>query len=248
MYSLPNENKIVVSHPKYLWFLTLSYTMVIVFANWFDPRLIKFFGLDTFAGTLIFPITFLLSDLITEIYGYKLARRAIWCGLLFNIIFIGFSQVMMHLPSPDFPENNALFDNLHATRIRLIIASIISYFCAEPLNSIIMAKLKIKMQGRNLSLRFGLSTFLASGVDSLIFAAIAFYGTISNPNLIRMMLIMWWVKVAVSLIGLPIAVRLAEKLKTVELLDIYDKRTKFYMFCLDTSYEQNDNEYLKIKN
>ena len=68
------ESKVISSHPKYLWFLTLAYSMVIVLANWFDPRLIRVFSLDTDAGTLIFPLTFLLSDLITEIYGYKHAK------------------------------------------------------------------------------------------------------------------------------------------------------------------------------
>ncbi len=63
----------IPERPKYLWALTLSFTMVIVLANWFDPRLIRIFGLDTDAGTIIFPLTFLLSDLITEVYGYKYA-------------------------------------------------------------------------------------------------------------------------------------------------------------------------------
>ena len=82
-----------------LWFLTLTYTMIIVLANWFDARLIHLIGLDTDAGTLVFPLTFLLSDLVTEVYGYKFARRAIWCGFLFNAVFLIYSQIVIHLPS-----------------------------------------------------------------------------------------------------------------------------------------------------
>ena len=74
--------------PKYLGFLILTYCMLMVFSNWFDPRLIDLFGLNTDAGTLIFPLGFLISDLITEVYGYKQARRAIWCGFLFNFLFL----------------------------------------------------------------------------------------------------------------------------------------------------------------
>src|SRR5688572_13040806 len=88
--------------PKYLWFLVLSYTMVLVLANWFDARLIQIFSFNTDGGTLIFPLTFLLSDLITEVYGYQQARRAIWCGFLFNIFFILYGLAITHLPSPDF--------------------------------------------------------------------------------------------------------------------------------------------------
>src|SRR5260221_13755082 len=113
---------------NYLWFLTLSYSMVMALANWFDPRLITLFGLTTDAGTLIFPLTFLLSDLITEVYGYKQARRAIWCGFLFNAIFILYGQLVIHMPSPDYPTHNDSFDTLLAMNVRIIIASRISYF------------------------------------------------------------------------------------------------------------------------
>jgi uncharacterized integral membrane protein (TIGR00697 family) len=162
------------ARPNYLWFLTLSYSMVIVLANWFDPRLISFFGLTTDAGTLIFPLTFLLSDLITEVYGYKFARQAIWCGFLFNALFIVYGQIVVRMPSPAFPTNNEMFDTLLTMNFRIIIASAISYLISEPMNSLVMAKLKIKMHGRYLGIRFVLSTVFASCIDSFIFGTIAF--------------------------------------------------------------------------
>lgn len=212
-------------------------------ANWFNPRIVQVFGLDFRASTLIFPITFLLSDLITEVYGFKLARRTIWCGVIFNLFFIVYGQIVTHLPSPSYPTNNVIFDSLHATTIRIIIASIISYFCAEPLNSIIMAKLKIKFNGKYLSLRFIISTVMASGLDSLIFSILAFYDTIESEHLNRMIFVMWFVKVFVELIGLPLSIFLVKKLKNIEQLDIYDRKTNFYMFCLDTKYTLKDNEF-----
>lgn len=234
--------------PNFLWFLTLSYAMVIVLANWFDPRLIKIFGLTTDAGTLIFPLTFLLSDLITEVYGYKHARRTIWCGFLFNVLFIVYGQLVIHMPSPDFPTNNAMFDTILATNIRIIIASSISYLISEPFNSFVLAKLKIKMQGRFIGIRFLASTIVAAGVDSFIFSLIAFYGVMSNTNLLYLVLTMWLIKVIIEIIGLPISIRLAKKLKKTEKLDIYDKRTDFTLFALDANYIDKDNEFeQKIK-
>lgn len=235
--------KAQIGQPKYLWFLTLSYTMVIVLANWFDPRLIRIFNLDTDAGTIIFPLTYLLSDLITEVYGYKHARRAIWCGFLFNALFIMYGQIIIHLPSPLYPTHNAMFDQLLAANARIIIASAISYLCAEPLNSYVMAKLKIKMSGRWIGVRFVASTFLASGLDSAIFGVIAFYGVMSNHNLWVLIVTMWFIKVFIEIIGLPISIRLARKLKQKEQLDIYDKRTQFTILSLDARYEQKDNEF-----
>lgn len=237
------ETRVIKTEPKYLWFLTLAYSMVIVLANWFDPRLIRIFFFDTDAGTIIFPLTFLLSDLITEVYGYKHARRAIWCGFLFNILFIVYGQIIIHLPSPEYPTNNAAFDQLLTMNIRIIFASLISYFCSEPFNSYVMAKLKIKMHGHYMGIRFLISTIVASATDSFIFGALAFYGIMSNSHLVSLILTMWLLKVFIEILGLPISIRTAIKLKKIEGLDIYDKATDFNILKLDAEYPENANEY-----
>jgi|SRR5579885_2346488 uncharacterized integral membrane protein (TIGR00697 family) len=227
-----------------LWLLTLTYSMVIVIANWFDARLIKLAGLVTDAGTLIFPLTFLLSDLITEVYGYKHARRAIWCGFFFNAIFIAYGQLIIHLPSPDFAANNAMFDTLLAMNVRILLASAISYLVAEPLNSLIMAKLKISMHGKHMGVRFVASTIAASAVDSLLFGTIAFYGTMSDDNLIHLIATMWLIKVGIETAGLPVSISLAKKLKQAEKIDMYDNHTHFNLFTLDTDYSAEDNAFV----
>ena len=230
--------------PRYLWFLILSYCMVMVLANWFDVRLIRIFSLDTDAGTLIFPLSFLLSDMMTEVYGYQQARRAIWCGFLFNIIFIIYAQIVIHLPSPDYAIiNNAKFDDILAMNSRIIIASTLSYLCAEPLNAFIMAMLKIRFSGHRLAMRFIASTFIASGVDSMIFGTIAFAGLMSNHQLLLLITTMWFMKVFIEVVGLPISLYLTRKLKQIEHLDIYDKKTDFSLFSLDVTYTKNDNRY-----
>lgn len=235
--------KTIQLNANYLWFITLSYTVVMLLSNWFDARLIHLFGLTTDAGTIIFPLTFILSDLITEVYGYKQARRAIWCGFLFNAVFILYGQLIIHLPSPDYPTNNALFDALLSTNMRIIIASTISYLCAEPINSIIMATLKIKTHGRFLGFRFIASTAIASLVDSFIFGYIAFVNVMSNDHLFSLILTMWLVKVLIEVMGLPISIYATIKLKQCEKLDIYDKGTQFSLFNLDISYPVENNEY-----
>jgi hypothetical protein len=240
-----DETKIILNNPKYLWFLTLTYCMAIVLSNWFDPRLIAIFGFSTTAGTLVFPITFLLSDLITEVYGYKNSRKAIWCGFLFNVIFILYGQLIIHMPSPHYSETrNALFDSFFIADIRIIFASIISYFCSEPINSFIMSKLKIKMNGMYMGIRFIISTIAASFIDSTIFCSIAFYGSISNINLINLILTMWIIKVLIEILALPFSIKLAKKLKKIEKLDIYDKNTNFNILDLDTEYTNKDNEFI----
>lgn len=240
-YSVLNSTRSI------LWFLTLTYTVIIILANWFDARLIQIFNLTTDAGTLVFPFTFLLADLITEVYGFKHARRAIWCGFLFNLLFIVYAQIVIHLPSPEFDTNNAAFDKLLTMNSRIILASAISYLCAEPFNSYIMAKLKIKMQGRYLGLRFVLSTCIAEGIDSVIFSILAFYREMPNINLFFFMLTMWFIKVLVEIFGLPLSIYLAKKLKQIEQLDVYDTNTNFNLFNLETDYSESDNAFGKNK-
>lgn len=215
-----------------------------VLSNWFDMRLVKIFSLTTDAGTLIFPLTFILSDLITEVYGYQQARRAIWCGFLFNGIFILYGQLVIALPSPDYAViNNQKFDDMLFMNLRIIIASMCSYFCSEPLNALVMAKLKILCKGKMLSLRYMASTSLASGVDSLIFGIIAFAGFMSYKNLVILIVTMWFLKVLIELLGLPISLSITRKLKRLECLDIYDNRTNFSLFRLQVDYTEKDNQY-----
>ncbi|HHT0593109.1 TPA: queuosine precursor transporter [Legionella anisa] len=238
------RNGKIIIHSSYLWYLTLTYSMIIILANWFDPRLINVWGLTTDAGTLIFPLSFLLSDLITEVYGYKYARRTIWCGFVFNLFFILYGQLVIHMPNPNFTTNNALFDTLLTINSRIILASFISYLIAESFNSYLIAKTKIKTQGRYMGGRFLLATFLASGLDSIIFTAIAFYKTLPHSVFMTMMFTMWLIKLFIELCGLPLSINLVNKLKKIEQIDIYDKNTKFNLFRFDLDYIQQENEFL----
>lgn len=239
------EDNQIKQFPKALWFLQVAYVAVILLANWFDIRLVKIGFLETDAGTLIFPLTFILSDLITEVYGYKYARRAIWAGFIFNFMFIIYSQVVIHLPSPAYAfTNNQSFDALLGFNTRIIIASTISYLCSEPLNSYIMATLKIKTAGRMTYLRFVLSTVVASLFDSFIFGTLAFYDTMSTTDLIKFNFTMWLVKVIIEIIGLPFSLKATRKLKEYEKLDMYDIGTKFNIFSLDAEYANKNNRYL----
>lgn len=229
--------------PKVLWFLTMAYAMVLIFANIFDARLVQVGGVLTDAGTVIFPLTFLLADVMTEVYGYKHTRRAIWCGLLFSLLFVAYGQLITHLPSPDFATQNALFDTMFKINERVILASFLSYICAEPLNSVLIAKLKMKLAGRYMAGRFVFSTVIASAVDSTIFTFLAFYGTLRQDHLWQLILTMWLIKVAIEILGLPLSVWLSNKLKRVEALDVYDKDTRFNIFSLNVTYATENNAF-----
>ncbi len=238
-----NKTHVVQNHPKYLWFLILSYSMIIAISNWFDARLVNIFGMTISPGALIFPVTFLLSDMITEVYGYKHARRAIWSAFLFNVIFIGYGQIIIHLPSPSFATDNATFNKLISANIFIILGSFASYLVSEPINSYILAKLKIKYRGQYTSLRFIGSTIVASALDSVVFAIIAFYKIYSTHDIMKIIIDIWITKTIIEILGLKLSIRLTKFLKKSEKLDIYDVDTNFSPFSLEATYNSKNNQY-----
>jgi queuosine precursor transporter len=248
MQSSTDELAMPAREPQYLWFLLVSYTMVIAISNWYDARLVEVLGIAFSPGALIFPLSFLLSDAITEVYGYKNARRAIWVAFLFNLLFIVFGQIVIHLPTPSFAvENNAAFDKLLSVNGWIVCASFVSYIISEPLNSYMIAKLKIILKGNYIGIRFIASTIFSALIDSILFINIAFHSSVDSHNLVLMVFNIWIIKSFVEIIGLPFSIRITKWLKNKEHLDVYDFKTNFNPFSLDIRYENTNNQYKQRK-
>ncbi len=228
--------------PSRLWFLISLYAMVLVLGNWFDLRLIKIFGLVANAGTPLFAFTFFLANLITEVYGYKYARLAIWWGFFFNLFVFVYGQLVILIPSLDH-YNTEIFDTLLQANNRAILGGFLGYICSEPLNSWVMAKLKIEFRGQFTGGRFLLSTLIASVADSVVFGFITFYGIFDQRILISMIFGMMVVKMTIYFLALPFFLHFAKKLKQKEHLDIYDKGTKFNLFRFETHYALSANHF-----
>jgi uncharacterized integral membrane protein (TIGR00697 family) len=219
--------------------------MVISLANWYDSRLVAIFGLVIAPGAMIFPLSFALSDVTTDVYGFKNTRRAIRVALLFNVIFLAFGQMVIHLPSPaDTMVDNAVFDKMFALNKWIVCGSFLSYLISEPLNSYLVAKLKIRWNGEYTGTRFLISTVFASLVDSAVFVIIAYSSAVSTKTLFSILFNIWILKTGVELLVLPFSVRLAKQLKKMEKIDIYDKKTNFNPFILDTTYDNDDNHFI----
>lgn len=220
--------------------LQLAYCVALLLANWFDPRLISFGNAVVDAGTLIFPFTYISADILTEVYGYKYSRITIWLGFIVNLFFLLYGQLIAILPSPAFAvATNHAFDQFFQMDLRVIVASFISYFCAEPLNAMLIAKLKIKFRGQYMAARFLGSTIIASAVDTVLFSLIAFYGVIPQARLTGFILTLWSAKIIIELTVLPFSTKLSKRLKHSEQIDRYDVNTRFTLFSWETRYEKN---------
>lgn len=203
---------------KYLWLFMMLYSIVAIMSNWFDSRLILIFGHVISPGTIVFPFTFLISDIITEVYGPKNAMKCIGIAFLFNLSFIAYGQIVISLPSPDFAmANNQLLEKFLHLNAWILAGSILSFVVSEPINSITNYGLKILLDGRFTGVRFITSTIIASGVDSFIFVFVSFARYYPVDKITVMSLNIWKVKVAVEIIGLLVSVRTAKKLYKIEL-------------------------------
>jgi len=194
-------------------------------------------GLVSFgAGNLFFPISYIFGDVLTEVYGYARARRAIWAGFGALLFATFMTQVILAMPpSPAEPFNARLqpaLEIVFGATWRIALASILAYWVGDFVNSYVLARMKVWMRGRHLWMRTIGSTLCGQGVDSLIFYPLAFYGLWSHEALAAVMVFNLLFKVGVEVAFTPVTYFVVGRLKRAEDVDTYDTHTHFTPFSL----------------
>ncbi len=180
------------------------------------------------AAVAIFPFSYIFGDVLTEVYGYRWARRIIWLGFACNLIFVVFARVGQVLPpAPNWDWQNA-YETILGYTPRLLAASFCGYFVGEFSNSFVLSKMKILTKGRWLWSRTVGSTIVGEGLDTLIFVTGAYYGT---PFFVPMIIVYHWLtKTAIEAIFTPFTYTVVNFLKKKESIDTYDYQTNFNPF------------------
>ena len=191
---------------------------------------------DFGAGILFFPLSYIFGDILTEVYGYALARRVIWSGFAAMLFATVMTWVVLAMPtSPDASFNAQLqpaLETCFGGGWRIALGSIIAFCVGDFLNSYVLAKMKVRMGGRHPWARFIGSTVVGQGVDSLIFYPLAFLGIWSPATLIAVMAANWLFKVLVEAVMTPVTTVVCAKLKAAEGVDAFDTDTDFTPFSL----------------
>jgi queuosine precursor transporter len=200
-------------------------------ANIIAVKLIQVGPLVLPAGVVIFPISYILGDILTEVYGYKYARRAIWLGFAGNLVAVTAIVLAGILPAPPFWTDQAAFDTILGFAPRLLVASFAAYLVGEFVNSTILAKMKIWTQGRHLWARTIISTVIGQGLDSLIFILIAFGGIMAPTAVVTAVLSQWLFKSAYEALATPLTYLVVNRLKSTEAVDTYDTETNLNPFA-----------------
>jgi uncharacterized integral membrane protein (TIGR00697 family) len=186
------------------------------------------------AGVLFFPISYIFGDILTEVYGYARARRVIWMGFGAMIFAAFMAWVVVALPPAAGWADQAAYEKIYGQTPRIVLASLIAYCVGSFVNSLVLAKMKVASDGKQMGWRFVASTVAGEGVDSLIFYPVAFYGVWSNDLLLKVMAAQWGLKVLVEIVLLPVTIRIVNALKKAESEDYFDRNTAFTPFSLKT--------------
>lgn len=184
------------------------------------------------AGILFFPVSYVIGDVLTEVYGYARARRVIWVGTAATIFMAGMAWVVVALPpAPDW-TNQAAYETIFGQVPRIVFASLCAFWAGEFVNAYVLARMKVASGGRHLWMRTIGSTVVGQAVDSLIFYPLAFLGAAGwTPQLVVTVLFTQWaLKVAWEVLLTPLTYLVVGGLKRAEGLDVYDRETDFTPF------------------
>ncbi|MDT9598556.1 queuosine precursor transporter [Sphingosinicella rhizophila] len=182
------------------------------------------------AGILFFPISYVLGDVLTEVYGYARARRCIWAGFGALIFMAFMAWVVVALPPADSWQGQAAYEQVFGQVPRIVGASIIAFWAGEFANSYVLARMKMWTKGRHLWTRTIGSTCVGQGVDSLLFYPLAFYGIWDNGTLLVVLATQFALKVGWEVLLTPFTYAVVGWLKRREGVDIYDEGTNFTPF------------------
>ncbi|MFZ5844008.1 MAG: queuosine precursor transporter [Pseudomonadota bacterium] len=220
---------------RYYDLVMAGFVTVLLCSNLIGPaKIAEVAGFTFGAGVLFFPFSYIFGDCLTEVYGYKRARRVVWAGFAALIFASVMTQIVLAFPpASGWPHQEAYETALGATW-RIALASLIAFWAGEFVNSYVLAKIKLWMEGRHLYVRTISSTIAGQAIDSLLFYSIAFYGVWSSEQLLLVMVSNYAIKVIWEALMTPLTYVIVGFLKKREHEDVFDRDTNFTPFSLKT--------------
>jgi uncharacterized integral membrane protein (TIGR00697 family) len=210
--------------------LACCFVVLLLLANIIAGKMANFFGITLPAAVILFPLTYIFGDVLTEVYGFKKARLIIWLGFAANLLMVAVFLVTLALPYPDFWRGQTAFATVLGLTPRIVAASLLAYLAGELVNSVVLSRLKVRTKGRALWLRTIGSTVVGEGIDTVLFIAIAFGGALPPGVLGTMMLAQYLWKVFYEAAVTPLTYYVVRWVKQQEQFDVYDTEVKYNPF------------------
>jgi uncharacterized integral membrane protein (TIGR00697 family) len=210
--------------------ITGLFVAVLLISNVASSKLVAFGPFTFDGGTILFPISYIFGDILTEVYGYRKSRQVIWIGFGAALLMSAVFAVVNFLPAAAGWENQDAFNRILGMTPRIVAGSLVAYFAGEFSNSYILAKMKILTRGRWLFSRTIGSTIVGEGVDTVLFVGIAFAGIYSWEIIAAITISNYIFKVCFEVILTPLTYAIVRHLKRIEKTDVYDHKTNFNPF------------------
>lgn len=212
---------------RYLDLIIAGFAAMLLISNLAATKLVAFGPIITDGGAVLFPLIYIFNDVLTEVYGYKYARRAIWTAFGVMVLAVFAFTIVRYMPSaPEYTAQSS-YEAVLGFFPRIVIASLAAYLVGSFLNSYVLAKLKVRTHGKKLWLRLISSTAIGQLLDTIVFGLVAFAGILGVTDMALFILIGWLFKTLVEVALLPATYRVVTYLKKVENVDAYDKKTDF---------------------
>jgi queuosine precursor transporter len=215
---------------RYFSVIMALFVAVLLISNIASTKILLFWKFTFDGGTILFPLSYIFGDILTEVYGYQRTRKVIWTGFLAALLMSLVLWVVQVLPpAPDWPNQQA-YETLIGFVPRIVLASLTAYFAGEFINSFILSRLKVRMKGKYLWIRTIGSTLVGEGIDTTIFCMIAFYGVLPGPLLVTVILSNYIFKCLIEILFTPVTYGIVRFLKKKEHIDVYDRGISYNPF------------------
>ncbi|MBO4444366.1 MAG: queuosine precursor transporter [Bacteroidaceae bacterium] len=217
--------------------MAILFNVCLIASNLFAVKLFCLFGKFTLSGAvIIFPISYILNDCLSEVYGYRKAQLVIWSGFAMNFFFVLVSQLVILLPGAPFWEGDEAFRYVFGAAPRATVASLLAFLAGSTINALVMSRMKVANKGKRFGLRAVVSSVAGETIDSLIFVPIVFWNMGTKVILITMACQIV-AKVCYEIIVLPLTARIVKRVKAYDGIDTYDNGISYNPFRLK---EKND--------
>ena len=211
----------------YFMLLGILFNVCLITSNLLGTKVINLFGYGVTGGLLVFPISYIINDCVSEVWGYKKARLIIWTGFLSNFFVVLLGLIAVVIPPAPYWEGAEHFNFVFGFAPRIAIASLLAFVVGSFLNAYVMSRMKLRDKEKRFSLRAIVSTLVGETSDSIIFFPIAFGGVLTGSQLLQMMLLQIVLKTVYEIIILPVTIRVVKKIKSLEGTDVYDENISY---------------------
>jgi uncharacterized integral membrane protein (TIGR00697 family) len=215
---------------RFFTLITALFVAVVLISNVASSKMLVLGPFSFDGGTILFPISYIFGDILTEVYGYRRSRQVIWTGFGCALLMAAVFAIVGVLPPAEGWEGQAAYQTILGATPRIVAGSLIAFFAGEFSNSFILAKMKLLTKGRWLFTRTIGSTLVGEGVDTVLFVLVAFAGTLPTSLLIAVVISNYVFKVCFEIVVTPLTYVIVRYLKRTENIDVYDYHTDFNPF------------------